>query len=72
MMNFKVLLCTLTGLIVGAGIGVLLAPYAGSETRSRMACALGKLRASVGLDGEEEFSDSEMEMDARSSHRYGF
>jgi gas vesicle protein len=71
MMNLKVLLYTLAGLVVGAGIGVLLAPYAGSETRSRLACAIGKVRTSLGLDSEDEFSDSEMEMDARSSHRYG-
>jgi gas vesicle protein len=65
----KVLLYMLAGLAVGVGVGMLFAPSAGSETRSRL---LDTVLGNFGWDAEEEFSYSEMEMDATNGRRYGF
>jgi gas vesicle protein len=71
MKNIRILLYTLTGLAAGIGIGLLLAPSAGSETRNRILSSVGKLKSRFGFD-EEEFSDSELEMDATSGRAYGY
>jgi gas vesicle protein len=71
MKNLKILLYTLAGLLMGVGIGVLIAPSAGRETRSRLTGSVNKLRKNFGME-EDEFSDSEMEMDARSGRSYDF
>jgi gas vesicle protein len=70
MKHLKLLLFTITGLMVGVGIGVLLAPSSGTETRNRLR-GLAKYRINLGLE-DDEFSDSEMEMDARSGRSYDF
>ncbi len=72
MKNAKVLLYTVTGLIVGFGIGLLAAPVAGRDIRYRLKYSAGKLKKRLGMDDEAEFSDSEMEMDAIKGEGYGF
>jgi gas vesicle protein len=72
MKNIKILLYTLSGLLVGAGLGLLLAPSSGSTSRERIMVAAEKFRKRFGLTNEEEFSDSEMEMDATTGRNYGF
>jgi gas vesicle protein len=67
--DMKVLLYMLAGLAVGVGVGMLFAPSAGSEIRSRL---LDTVLGNFGWDAEEEFSYSEMEMDATNGRRYGF
>jgi gas vesicle protein len=67
--DMKVLLYMLAGLAVGVGVGMLFAPSAGSETRGRL---LNTVLGNFGWDAEEEFSYSEMEMDATNGRRYGF
>lgn len=71
-MNIKILLYTLSGLFVGVGLGLLLAPSSGSETRKRFMASAEKFRKKFRLINEEEFSDSEMEMDAVAGPLYGF
>ncbi len=72
MKNVKVLLYTVTGLIVGFGIGLLAAPVAGRDIRYRLKYTANKLKGRLGIDGHKEFSDSEMEMDATNGRSYGF
>ena len=69
MKNIQVLLYTLAGLVIGVGIGMLFAPSAGKEIRGKVLSSAGSV---FGIDGEEEFSDSEMEMDATNGRSYGF
>jgi gas vesicle protein len=71
MKNVKVLLYTVTGLLVGFGIGLLAAPVAGRDVRYRLKYSAGKLKKKLGINGENEFSESEMEMDATNGRAYG-
>ena len=71
MKDIKVLLYSLVGLAVGVVLGMLFAPSTGSETRSKLFGSVGKLKSGLGLS-EDEFSDSELEMDATNGRSYGF
>jgi len=71
MKNVKVLLYTLTGLMIGFGIGLLTAPVAGRDIRYNLKNSVNRLKGGLGIEGEEEFSESEMEMDATNGKRYG-
>ncbi len=68
--NLKVLLYTLTGLAAGIGIGILLAPAAGAETRRKLKYSSENLKKRLGIDGND-FSDTELEMDATNGRSFG-
>ena len=68
--NLKVVVYTLTGLAAGIGIGLLLAPQAGNETRRKLKYSTDNLKKRLGLDGED-FSHSELEMDATNGRGFG-
>ena len=68
--NLKVVLYALAGLTIGIGIGVLFAPDAGSEMRRKLKYSTDNLKKRLGLDGED-FSDSELEMDATRGGNFG-
>lgn len=68
--NLKVLLYTLAGLAAGIGIGLLLAPEAGNETRRKLKYSTDKLKRRFGIHGED-FSESELEMDATNGRSFG-
>ncbi|HEX6915862.1 MAG TPA: YtxH domain-containing protein [Chitinophagaceae bacterium] len=70
MNNLKMVVFTLAGLVAGIGLGVLLAPAAGTETRRKLKYSTSALRKKLGLDGED-FADSEMEMDAVRGRNFG-
>lgn len=67
--NLKAVLFGLAGLAVGVGIGILLAPDAGNETRRKLKYATDRVKKRLGLD-KEDFSDSELEMDAIDGRSY--
>ena len=64
------MLFALAGVVAGIGIGMLLAPAAGSETRRKLRYSTDDLKKRLGLHNEE-FSDSELEMDAVNGRRFG-
>jgi gas vesicle protein len=66
----RILLAALAALVAGIGIGLLLAPNRGSETWQLIIDSAGKLTKRFRNNGHEEFSDSEMEMDARSGNSF--
>jgi gas vesicle protein len=68
--NLKIVLFAVAGLAAGIGLGLLLAPEAGSETRRKLKYASGKLKKRFGIDSED-FSDSELEMDATYGNTFG-
>lgn len=70
MNNFKVVIFTLAGLVLGVGLGVLLAPEAGTETRRKLRYSADTLKKRLRLDGDE-FTDTEMEMDATNGRSFG-
>lgn len=72
MRDFRIVLYTLAGVIAGIGVGLFLAPSTGREMRYRLRYSAGKLGKRLGIDGDQEFSDSEMEMDATNGRRPGF
>lgn len=67
----RVLLFSLMGLVVGVGLGVLLAPEAGNETRRKLRYSADALKKKLRIDGDD-FTDSEMEMDATNGRGFGY
>ena len=70
MKELKVVAFTLLGLAAGVGIGILLAPTAGNETRRRIKYSAENLKKRLGIDGED-FSETELEMDATNGRSFG-
>lgn len=68
--NMKVMLFALTGLAVGVGIGLLLAPESGKEIRRKLRYSKDNLKKRLNLNGED-FSESELEMDATNGRSFG-
>lgn len=66
----KVMLFALAGVAAGIGIGMLLAPASGSETRRKLRYSTNDLKKRLGLHADE-FSDSELEMDAVNGRSFG-
>lgn len=66
----KVMLFALAGVAAGIGIGMLLAPASGSETRRKLRYSTDDLKKRLGLH-TDEFSDSELEMDAVNGRSFG-
>jgi gas vesicle protein len=71
MKTFNILLFTFVGLAAGVGLGLILAPTAGHETRRKLKYSAENLRKRLGLDGED-FTDTEMEMDATNGRNFGW
>lgn len=71
MKTLNILLYTFAGLAVGVGIGMMFAPSAGHETRRKLKYNATTFKKKLGLDGED-FTDTEMEMDATNGRNFGW
>jgi len=71
MKTLNILLCTLAGLAVGVGVGMIIAPAAGHETRRRLRYTAETFRKKL-RHIDEDFTDTEMEMDATNGRNFGW
>ncbi len=71
MKTIHIVLFTCAGLAAGIGLGMLLAPSAGRETRRKLKYSAETLKKRLGIDGDD-FTDSEMEMDATNGRNFGW
>jgi hypothetical protein len=71
MKTVNIVVYTLAGLAVGIGIGMIFAPTAGYDTRRRLKYTAETFKKRIGLDGED-FTDTEMEMDATNGRNFGW
>lgn len=69
--NHSTLLYTLAGLVAGVAVGILIAPAPGNDTRRRLKYSAETIRKRLGLDAED-FSDTELEMDATNGRQFGW
>ena len=68
--SMRALLCTMASLTIGMGIGLMIAPATGNETRRKLRYSTGNLKKKIGI-GKDEFSHSELEMDATNGRSLG-